>query len=109
MSTGRFQWPIMTKEEYADVVKTRYAGREHFHCMTLDSGLVVDGGTFGGEARFINHNCDPNCEIQKWNVLGCWRIGIFAKRDIAVGVSRIVPNEPSNIEEQKACSNRDHL
>jgi hypothetical protein len=53
--------------------------------MTVDSGLVVDGGSFGGEARFINHACDPNCEVQKWNVLGQWRIGIFARRKIAAG------------------------
>jgi hypothetical protein len=75
----------MTPQAYADLVATKYKGRTHFHCMTVDSGLVVDGGSFGGEARFINHACDPNCEVQKWNVLGQWRIGIFARRKIAAG------------------------
>lgn len=72
----------MTPEAYADRVKADYQNRTHFHCMNLDGGLVIDGGTFGGEARFINHSCDPNCHIEKWNVLGQWRIGIFATRDI---------------------------
>ena len=39
----------------------------------------------GCEARFINHSCNPNCDIEKWNVLGEWRIGIFANRDIPAG------------------------
>lgn len=66
-------------------VNTRYRGRDHFHCMTIDAGLVVDGGTYGSEARFINHSCDPNCHIEKWNVLGVWRIGIMASRTIHPG------------------------
>lgn len=46
---------------------------------------MIDGGSYGSEARFINHSCDPNCHIEKWNVLGFWRIGIFASRDIHPG------------------------
>jgi hypothetical protein len=42
-------------------------------------------GLCGSEARFLNHSCDPNCEIEKWNVLGEWRVGIFAKHPIAAG------------------------
>ena len=32
--------------------------------------------------RFVNHSCDPNCEMQKWNVNGLQRMAVFAKRDI---------------------------
>lgn len=31
---------VMTAENYRDRVKTKYAGRTHFHCMNLDMGLV---------------------------------------------------------------------
>ena len=27
---------------------------------------VIDGCKFGCIARFINHSCDPNCQIEKW-------------------------------------------
>ena len=48
----RYVGEVMTPRAYAELVATKYKGREHFHCMTLDSGLVVDGGSFGGEARW---------------------------------------------------------
>ena len=41
--------------------------------------------TAGGEARFINHSCAPNCLIEKWDVMGEWRIAIVADRDITAG------------------------
>merc|ERR1711928_196188 len=30
----------------------------------------------------MNHSCEPNCETQKWTVLGDTRIGLFAVMDI---------------------------
>ncbi len=39
----------------------------------------------GNDSRFINHSCDPNCELQVWMVKGRMHIGIFAIRDIAEG------------------------
>lgn len=33
----------------------------------------------------MNHSCDPNCEMEKWNVNGLWRMAVFAKRDILPG------------------------
>lgn len=53
--------------------------------MELDNGLFVDGKFKGSNSRFINHSCDPNCELQRWVVKGKPRIGIFALRDIAPG------------------------
>lgn len=55
--------------------------------MELDNGLFVDGKFKGSNSRFINHSCDPNCELQRWVVKGRPRIGIFALRDIAPGES----------------------
>jgi SET domain-containing protein len=51
--------------------------------MELSAGLYVDAKTKGGWSRLINHSCEPNCELQRWNVAGLLRIGIFAIRDIA--------------------------
>jgi SET domain-containing protein len=41
----------------------------------------------GNSSRFINHSCDPNCELQKWNVRGFTHIGIVAIQDIPSGTS----------------------
>ena len=56
-----------------------------FYIMELDNGVYVDGKFKGSNSRFINHSCDPNCELQRWIVKGSPRIGIFAIRDIAKG------------------------
>jgi SET domain-containing protein len=38
--------------------------RHHTFLFMLDSKTVIDGaiGTGGGDASFINHSCEPNCE-----------------------------------------------
>ena len=46
-----------------------------FYIMELDNGLFVDGKYRGSNSRFINHSCDPNCELQRWVVKGSPRIG----------------------------------
>lgn len=56
-----------------------------FYIMELDNGMFVDGKFKGSTSRYINHSCDPNCELQRWVVKGYPRIGIFALRDICAG------------------------
>eukprot|EP00606_Chrysophyceae_sp_TOSAG23-5_P001539 GSChrysophyteH2.ASY1.ANO1.819.1 assembled CDS len=56
-----------------------------FYIMELDNGFFVDGKHKGNDSRFINHSCDPNCELERWVVNGKMRIGIFAVKDIAKG------------------------
>jgi SET domain-containing protein len=38
--------------------------RHHTFLFTLDSKTVIDGaiGKGGGDASYINHSCEPNCE-----------------------------------------------
>jgi SET domain-containing protein len=47
-----------------------YKDGDDFYFMSLGDGLMLDAKPMGSIARFANHNCDPNCELQKWNVLG---------------------------------------
>ena len=58
-------------------------GRHHTFLFTLDKRTVVDGAIAagGGDASFINHSCDPNCEA----IIRNKRIYIHAKRDIYPG------------------------
>ena len=46
---------------------------------------MIDAGLIGNLARFANHSCDPNMVMQKWNVLGEWRVGLFALKPVAAG------------------------
>lgn len=64
---------------------TRYTKDTHHYCLHLDGGLVIDGHRMGGEGRFVNHSCQPNCEMQKWSVNGLFRMALFALRDIKAG------------------------
>ena len=43
----------------------RKEGLKHQYMMSLKSGQVVDATKNGSLSRFINHSCQPNCEVQK--------------------------------------------
>jgi hypothetical protein len=49
--------------------------------FTLSDGRVIDGGSDGNAARFINHSCEPNCEAYEDE----GRVFIHALRDIEPG------------------------
>jgi len=55
----------------------------HTFFFALSSGMVIDGGNRGNDARWINHACSPNCEAQE-NEDGT-RVSIVALRDIPAG------------------------
>jgi SET domain-containing protein len=57
--------------------------RHHTFLFTLDSRTVIDGAidTGGGDASYINHSCEPNCEA----VITGKKIFIHALHTIAPG------------------------
>ena len=57
--------------------------RHHTFLFTLDSKTVIDGAieTGGGDASYINHSCEPNCEA----VITGKKIFIHALRGIEPG------------------------
>jgi len=57
--------------------------RHHTFLFNLDKKTVVDGAISagGGDASYINHSCDPNCEA----IIRAKRIYIHAKRTIEPG------------------------
>ena len=64
--------------------------REHpndpnFYVMGLGTGWYLDAREYANMSRFINHSCDPNCQVITVNVKGSHRNGIYALRDIAAG------------------------
>jgi len=88
----------------------RYAQKSpadnHTFLFVVDRGVVIDAGTGGNEARFINHGCDPNCEsvIENRRVyieaLRTIRPGEELKYDYAIARDR---DDPQDIDEVFAC------
>ena len=57
----------------------------NFYIMELQHGWYIDARDKGNLSRFINHSCDPNCELQRINVAGLIRIGIVCIREVGPG------------------------
>jgi len=53
----------------------------HTMLFSIDGGLVIDATRHGNSARWINHSCAPNCEIEEEGQ----RVFIDARRDIRAG------------------------
>lgn len=66
-------------------LETIYKDTKNFYFLGLEDDLIIDSGQRGSVARFANHSCDPNAEIQKWYVNNEPRIGLFARRYINPG------------------------
>jgi len=53
----------------------------HTFFFSLADGRLIDGGSDGNDARWINHACEPNCEAFEDD----GRVYIYAMHDIAKG------------------------
>ncbi|CAB3223016.1 unnamed protein product [Arctia plantaginis] len=74
---------LIDEEEFRRRMRRKHEIRdENFYFLTLDKERMIDAGPKGNLARFMNHCCEPNCETQKWTVLGDVRVGLFALYDI---------------------------
>lgn len=73
---------VVSDQEFKERMNSIYVNDTHHYCLHLDGGLVIDGHRMGGDGRFVNHSCQPNCEMQKWSVNGQFRMALFALRDI---------------------------
>jgi len=78
----------------------------HTFLFIVDRSVVIDGGSNGNDARFINHSCDPNSE----SLIDDRRVFIEAIRtirpgeeityDYQIGRDR---SDPPNVDEIFAC------
>ncbi|MEP6646362.1 MAG: SET domain-containing protein-lysine N-methyltransferase [Saprospiraceae bacterium] len=56
---------IISTDE-ADIVGAQEeGGHSHTMLFTVDDDRVINGNT-GGDAKYINHSCDPNCEAVQY-------------------------------------------
>ena len=78
----------------------------HTFLFIVDKKTVIDAGIGGNDARFINHQCDPNCE----STIEKGRVFIDAIKPIASGeelgydyqIGR-EKGDPPNVDEIYAC------
>ena len=73
---------VVTDKEFKQRMHTDYKQDSHHYCLHVGEGMVIDGHRMGGECRFVNHSCKPNCEMQKWSVNGMYRMALFSSREI---------------------------
>lgn len=73
---------VVSETEFRKRSVELYHAYDNHYCVQLDSTSVIDGYRIGNIGRFVNHSCEPNCEMQKWCVDGEYRIGLFAHRQI---------------------------
>ncbi|XP_048876476.1 histone-lysine N-methyltransferase NSD3-like isoform X1 [Brienomyrus brachyistius] len=77
---------VIDSEECGQRIRNTHDNHEtDFHMLTLTKDRKVDAGPKGNLSAFMNHSCQPNCEMQKWMVNGDMRVGFFAMRDIEAG------------------------
>ncbi|XP_069506134.1 histone-lysine N-methyltransferase ASH1L isoform X2 [Ambystoma mexicanum] len=96
---------VVSEQEFRNRMIEQYHNHSDHYCLNLDSGMVIDSYRMGNEARFINHSCDPNCEMQKWSVNGVYRIGLYALKDMPAGSELTYDYNfhSFNVEKQQLC------
>ncbi|XP_065848560.1 histone-lysine N-methyltransferase ASHR3 [Euphorbia lathyris] len=62
----------------------KYKGVKNFYMCEIGKDFTIDATFKGNSSRFLNHSCDPNCIMEKWQVEGETRVGLFASRSITV-------------------------
>ncbi|KAM7472886.1 hypothetical protein LguiA_011069 [Lonicera macranthoides] len=63
----------------------KHKGITNFYMCEIRKDFTIDATFKGNASRFLNHSCDPNCNLEKWQVEGETRVGVFAARSIKVG------------------------
>jgi uncharacterized protein len=55
--------------------------RKLTYVLNLDAVTAIDGAEQGNDARFVNHSCEPNCEVYVFDGIPY----IYAMQDIPAG------------------------
>jgi len=104
---GEYVGEAVTVEEYNERLKALNAESD-LYFASLSSEIILDARTMGNEIRFANHGCVPNCQLQKWIVLGEPRLALVAIKAISRG-QELLYNYNFSLEEiqklvaQKCC------
>lgn len=76
---------ITSKECVRRMAEVKKGSTDSFYFAALGDGLFLDAKSFGSIARFANHCCNPNSELQRWYVDGMVRLALVNIQPLAVG------------------------
>jgi hypothetical protein len=65
------QMEDIEKDDYVTeyIGKIEYKRRENIYLMMINGiNLWINGDKNGEPLQYINHSCDPNCELVQWGV-----------------------------------------
>jgi palmitoyltransferase ZDHHC9/14/18 len=71
--SGLFAMEDIEKDDYIIeyVGKIECKRRENIYLMKINGvNLWINGDKNGGPAQYINHSCNPNCELVQWGMDG---------------------------------------
>ncbi|KAF9281345.1 Histone-Lysine N-Methyltransferase ash1l, partial [Mortierella antarctica] len=80
-----YRGEVISQKLCLERMATIYKKNKNFYFLEYEKGEVVDACQKGTNARFVNHSCSPNSQIEKWLLNGEMSIGIFASQDIPSG------------------------
>ncbi|KAF9097100.1 Histone-Lysine N-Methyltransferase ash1l [Mortierella sp. AD031] len=80
-----YRGEVISQSECHRRMEGIYKNNKNFYFLEYERGEVVDACQKGTNARFVNHSCSPNSQIEKWFLNGEMSIGIFASQDIPAG------------------------
>ncbi|CAO3564125.1 unnamed protein product [Mortierella alpina] len=80
-----YRGEVISQTECHKRMEGIYKNNKNFYFLEYEKGEVVDACQKGTNARFVNHSCSPNSQIEKWYLNGEMSIGIFASQDIPAG------------------------
>ena len=76
-----YKGQLITDKEADRRYSRLHENSPHTMLFSIEGGLVIDATRRGNSARWINHSCAPNCEIEEEG----HRVFIDARRDIGPG------------------------
>ena len=62
-----YRGEIISINESYSRVQNQYKDRHDYYFLNYFGAEVVDAGLQGTESRFINHSCNPNCQVVRWS------------------------------------------
>ena len=76
-----YKGKLITDEEADRRFGELHENSSHTMLFSVDGAMVIDATRGGNSARWINHSCQPNCEIEEEG----HRVFIEARREIRSG------------------------
>jgi SET domain-containing protein len=99
-----YKGELITDAEADRRYSRRHATSPHTMLFSVDDGFVIDATRRGNSARWINHSCQPNCEIADQG----HRIFIEARRNIRPGEELVYDYNLQIGERHTKAAKREH-